>query len=245
MKDNFSKQADSYAKYRPSYPQALFDFILELTNKKQNAWDCATGNGQSAEVLAKHFEKVFATDISQKQIDKAKQAANIYYSVQPAEKTDFANNTFDLITVSQALHWFATDEFYNEVKRVAKPSSLLAAWSYSLLNITPEIDRPIRSFYKNIVGPYWDDERKYVDEEYKTIPFPFEEITAPVFSMEYEWTIDELEGYINTWSAVQKFIAANNFNPVREVIEQVSPHWKKEEMKIYFPLHIRLGRIKK
>lgn len=245
MKDNFSKQADSYAKYRPSYPQSLFDFILQHTGKKQNAWDCATGNGQSAEVLAKYFEKVFATDISQKQIDKAKPATNIYYSVQPADKTDFADNTFDLITVSQALHWFATDEFYNEVKRVARPSSVLAAWSYSLLHISPEIDKQIRSFYRNIVGPYWDAERKYVDEEYKTIPFPFEEITAPAFNMEYDWTIDELEGYIDTWSAVQKFISENNFNPVREVIERVSPYWKEERKKISFPLHIRMARIEK
>lgn len=245
MKDNFSKQADIYAKYRPAYPQELFDFILKHIVKKQNAWDCATGNGQSAEVLAKHFEKVFATDISKKQIDNAKQAANIYYSVQAAEKTDFANDTFDLITISQALHWFATKEFYSEVKRVSKAGSFIAAWSYSLLHVSAEIDRMIDFYYKETVGPYWDAERKYVDEEYKTILFPFNDIAAPVFSMEYHWTIEELEGYLNTWSALQKFIAANDHNPVTELIRQVKPHWKNERMKIVFPLHIRIGQIKK
>jgi ubiquinone/menaquinone biosynthesis C-methylase UbiE len=245
MKDNFSRQADIYAKYRPTYPQSLFDFILQQADKKQNAWDCATGNGQSAEVLANYFEKVFATDISQKQIDNAKQAANIFYSVQPADKTDFADNTFDLITVSQALHWFATPGFYDEVKRVAKPSSLLAAWSYSLLYVSPEIDKRIRSFYTDIIGPYWDAERKYVDQEYKTIPFPFREITAPKFNMEYHWAIEELEGYLNTWSALQKFISANNYNPVPEIIDQIRPWWKNEKMKVNFPLHIRMGRIEK
>ena len=102
MKDNFSTQADIYARYRPRYPQELFEFIFERTANRQNAWDCATGNGQSAKVLARYFEKVFATDISQKQIDNAAQAVNIHYSVQPAEETNFADNTFDLITVSQA-----------------------------------------------------------------------------------------------------------------------------------------------
>ena len=245
MKDNFSKQADIYAKYRPHYPQALFDFILQQVEKKQNVWDCATGNGQSANVLAKYFENVFATDISQKQIDNAGQADNIYYSVQPAEQTNFAGDTFDLITVSQALHWFATEAFYKEVKRVSKPSCVFAAWSYSLLYVSPEIEKPIRSFYTNVIGPYWDAERKYVDEEYKTIPFPFKEITAPKFDMEYYWTIEEMEGYLNTWSALQKFIAANNYNPVPEVIQQIIPYWKNERMKIRFPLHIRIGRIEK
>jgi hypothetical protein len=143
------------------------------------------------------------------------------------------------------LHWFATDKFFNEVKRISKPDSILAAWSYSLLYISPEIDEQIRSFYTNIIGPYWDAERKYVDEEYKTIPFPLQEITAPKFTMEYYWTIKELEGYLNTWSALQKFIAANNYNPVPEVIEQIKPYWKNERMKIIFPLHIRMGRIEK
>jgi ubiquinone/menaquinone biosynthesis C-methylase UbiE len=245
MKDNFSKQANIYAKYRPQYPQELFDFILQHTDKTENAWDCATGNGQSAKVLAKYFEKVFATDISQKQIDNAEQAANIYYSLQPAEQTSFADNTFDLITVSQALHWFEFNSFYKEVERIAKPGSVFAAWSYSLLYISPEIDKLIRSFYTETIGSYWDAERKYVDDEYKTIPFPFDEIAAPHFTMEYYWTTGELEGYLNTWSALQKFITANKYNPVDELMQKIKPHVSNEKMKIIFPLHIRMGMIKK
>ena len=203
MKDNFSNQADAYAKYSPHYPQELFDFILQQVTRKENAWDCATGNGQTAKVLAGYFENVFATDISQKQIDNAQQAANIHYSVQTAEQTNFPDNTFDLIAVSQALHWFEFNSFYNEIKRIAKPGSVFAAWSYSLLYISPEIDKLIRSFYKDVTGHYyWDAERKYVDEEYKTIPFPFNEIATPKFTMEYLWTMEELQGYLTTWSAV-------------------------------------------
>jgi hypothetical protein len=103
----------------------------------------------------------------------------------------------------------------------------------------------IRSFYTKIIGPYWDAERKYVDEEYKTIPFPFNEIKAPDCKMEYYWTIKELEGYFNTWSALQKFMTANNYNPVPEVINHIKPNWTNEKMKINFRLHIRMGRIKK
>lgn len=245
MKDNFSKQAALYAKYRPAYPPALFDFILKHVSGRALAWDCATGNGQTAKELAKYFEKIFATDISAKQIEKAAQHPSIIYSIQPAEQTGFADNSFDLITVSQALHWFRFNDFYKETKRVAKPGAVFAAWCYPLLFISPETDRLIISFYRETTGPYWDAERKYVDEKYQTIPFPFKEIKSPVFTMEYEWTINELEGYFNTWSALQKFIEVNDYNPVPQLIEQLRPFWKKEKMKIRFPLYLRFGIIEK
>jgi ubiquinone/menaquinone biosynthesis C-methylase UbiE len=245
MKDNFSKQADAYAKYRPHYPQELFDFILAQVAQKENAWDCATGNGQTAKVLANYFKKVYATDISQKQIDNAQSASNISYSLQPAEQTGFSDNSFDLVTVSQALHWFNFDPFYKEVKRVARPGAVFASWSYSLLYVSPEIDKPVRSFYTDTIGPYWDAERKHVDEEYRTIPFPFTEMKAPPFTMQYQWTIEELEGYLNTWSALQKFIAANQYNPVNELINQIRPLAGNEKMTVLFPLHIRMGIIEK
>ena len=131
MKDNFSLQSSLYVKYRPSYPLELFDFIISQVKERDTAWDCGTGNGQTAKGLSSHFNKVFATDISQKQLDNAYQAGNIFYSVQPAEKTIFFNKSIDLITVSQALHWFKLDLFYQEVYRLGRPGSWIAVWVYN------------------------------------------------------------------------------------------------------------------
>lgn len=244
MKDNFSRQADQYAKYRPDYPAALFDFIIQQVPARNTAWDCATGNGQAAKVLAKHFQKVYASDISQKQLDNAARSGNIYYSLQPAEKTDFNDSQFDLVTVSQALHWFDFPRFYNEVKRVTRDGGVLAAWGYSLFTISPEVDTQVANFYHDIIGPYWDAERKHVDNLYQGIPFPFEDISSPIFTMEYRWTIEQIRGYINTWSAVQKFITANHFNPVDQLIEKITGLVQPVQ-KIVFPLHTRIGRIEK
>ena len=135
MKDNFSSQAASYAQYRPGYPKELFDFILAQITGREVAWDCATGNGQTAKELAPYFEKVFATDISAKQLENAVQASNIFYSIQPAEQTNFEENSFDLVTVSQALHWIQFDPFYSEVKWVTRPGGWLAVWMYGGLTI--------------------------------------------------------------------------------------------------------------
>ncbi len=112
MKDLFSKQSDQYAKFRPTYPDALFEYLNRLPIQKNMAWDCGTGNGQIAISLASSFMEVYATDISSNQLNNAPECKNIYYSQQAAEKTNFEPNTFDLITVAQAIHWFDFEKFY-------------------------------------------------------------------------------------------------------------------------------------
>lgn len=243
-KDYFSTQANVYAAFRPTYPNALYEFIFQQLKEKKTAWDCATGNGQVAHYLANHFENVYATDISQQQLDQAIQKKNIFYSLGPAERTSFPDHQFDLITVGQALHWFDIDRFYDEVKRVSKPGALLAVWGYALLYIEPAIDKVIMNFYNNIVGPYWDHARRLVEEEYRSITFPFEEIPSPKFLITTTWTLAHLAGYLESWSATQKYIKAYGVNPVPALLKELGPLWEQETAKaIRFPVFLRLGKI--
>jgi hypothetical protein len=245
MKDNFSRQSSLYAQYRPTYPPALFEYITGFVSNKNTAWDCGTGNGQCAAALSKYFKKVIATDISIQQIENAEMAPNIFYSVHPAEQTGIKAGSIDLVTVAQALHWFDLEQFYKEVIRVANQKALFAAWCYSLLHISEPIDAAINNFHYYLLGAYWDDERKFVDEEYKTIPFPFEKIDTPSFSIETNWSLNELEGYFNTWSGLQKYISVHHVNPVTDLIHAITPLWgEKEKRKIIFPIHLLLGVIK-
>lgn len=246
MKDNFSAQAEIYAKYRPLYPPGLFEYINEFAPEKKLAWDCGTGNGQAAQVLSRYYEKVFATDISQKQINNAQKEPNIVYAIEPAEKTSLPSNSVDLITVSQALHWFSFDQFYKEVRRVGKPNALIAVWTYNLLKINPSIDLLIDKFHFETLNDYWDSERKLVNENYQSIPFPFTQITSPKFSIDAAWGLPQLYGYLNTWSAVQKFIAANQHNPVDDLIKDIESQWAGDEIKpISFPITLKMGYVHK
>jgi SAM-dependent methyltransferase len=243
MKDNFSLQADLYAKYRPNYPPELFQYIVGLTERRDAAWDCATGNGQSAKELTPYFKKVMATDISRKQLDNAAVASNIFYSVQPAERTDFEDHTFDLVTVSQALHWFNFHDFYNEVNRVGRPGAILAVWAYSLLSVSPQVDKILQAYHFETLKDYWDNERKYVDEGYATLPFPYVELKTPSFAIKYKWTPDDLKGYLSTWSALQKFIGKNAYNPLDELMARIRKHWPSGKKEVRFPIHLRAGKI--
>jgi len=243
-KDNFSSQSDQYAKYRPTYPKEFFNYLNSFVPGKQNAWDCGTGNGQVAYELAKIFDNVFATDISQSQIHNALQADNISYSVQPAESTHFNNNLFDLVIVAQAIHWFDFDRFYVEARRTAKEHALFCVIGYGRIQVSETLDAIITNFYTNVIGKYWDKERRYVDEDYKTIPFPFDEIQTPRFQNRHQWSLEHLIGYLNTWSAVKHFIKKNGYNPVEQLRPEIELYWgNAAEKEVVFPLLLRVGKV--
>ena len=243
MKDNFSKQSLSYKKFRPSYPQAIFEFIYQQLESKTMAWDCGTGNGQFAVELAKQFDKVIATDLSTKQIENATPRSNIEYQVLSAETAEFPQDSFDLITVAQAAHWFDFDKFYKVVNHCLKPEGLLALITYNLLEIDAETDQIVGYLYKDILGKYWDPERKYVDSSYETIPFPFEEIETPKFTQTYHWQLEDLIGYLNTWSAVQHYINDKGTNPVDLISNELVQSWQNgTEKEVTFPMFMRLGK---
>lgn len=244
MKDNFSTQSADYAIYRPTYPQELYDYLFSLIKNKETAWDCATGNGQVARILAQHFDAVYATDISENQLKNALQLPNITYKVEPAEQTSVGNASFDLITVAQAIHWFNFEAFYTEVKRTLKPDGLFAVIGYGLMFIDKKVDKAVHKLYEDILGKYWDSERRYIEEGYKTIPFPFEEIIAPHFQIKTTWNFNQLIGYLNTWSSLQHYKKANERNPLEYMFTELKEAWGDDaEKAVHFPVLLRTGRV--
>ncbi len=244
MKDLFSKQAAEYAKYRPTYPQALYDCIFSHVRHFDCAWDCGTGNGQAAIALAKKFKTVIATDLSETQIRHAQPRPNITYQMCPAEKTPFASHYFDLVTVAQALHWFDFDRFYAELKRVLKPQGLFAAWSYGLARVNPRVDGVINPFYNQLLAPYWDSRRRLIDEKYETIPFPFKKIDVPSFSIELDWPLEHYRNYIaKTWSAVQTYMNKHGSNPMDLIQGELESAWgdPNQVKRITWPIYLLLG----
>lgn len=244
FKDHFSKQANDYAKYRPHYPAELFAYLAAQVPTHDYAWDCATGNGQAALTLARYFEHVIATDASAKQIMQAMPHEKITYLVAPGEKIPIASRTIDLITVAQALHWFNFDLFYAEVKRVLKREGVLAVWCYDLLSISPEIDSILHDFNENIIGPCWPPERFWVGNHYAGLPFPFLEQKAPMFKMEANWHLNDLLGYLGTWSSTQAYVAQHGADPVAQIAPQLAQLWGNDQknQKISWPLYVRIGR---
>jgi SAM-dependent methyltransferase len=244
FEDHFSGHSGQYAQSRPNYPDEIYAYLASLAPDRSLAWDCGTGNGQAALGLATYFARVYATDASAEQISHAHPHEKVEYHAEPAEHVSLPGSSVDLVTVAVAIHWFNFEEFYREVKRVLKPDGIIAAWTYNLTEISPEIDELIRHYYKDIVGEYWPERIRYLEQKYETIPFPFEEIVPPRFVMERNWDQLQLAGFLNSWSATQRYKAQKGHHPLELIWDRLSSAWGDENEKrlVRWPLHFRIGR---
>lgn len=245
FKDHFSTVATNYATYRPEYPEELFTWLAELCPEHELAWDCATGNGQAAKCIADHFEYVIATDASADQIAQAQGAENVVFRVATAEHSELKKRSVDLLVVAQAAHWFDLDKFYIEAQRVLKPNGIIALITYAHHRVNPKIDVPSLHYYHDVIRNYWPAERKWVENGYRDLPFPFTEIPAPEFKLEAHWSLPHFVGYQATWSATKHYIESTGHNPIPELQSQLAPLWGSPETlhKIEWPISLRVGKL--
>jgi SAM-dependent methyltransferase len=168
----------------------------------------------------------------------------VKYQLAAAEASGIEPASIDLITVAQALHWFRLDEFWSEARRVLRPNGFIAVWCYAFLNIDPKIDSIVNHFYSDIVGPYWDFERRLVEDGYRSINFPFPEFQPPPFAIETAFSLPHLLGYLQSWSATQNFIKANGSNPVEIISDELTRAWSDPAIvrTVKWPLSLRVGK---
>lgn len=244
--DHFSGVANRYADFRPHYPAELFDYLATLAPHHATVWDCACGNGQASVGLADHFDDVIATDASAEQIASAFPHPRVEFRVASAEQSGLPDHSVALVTVAQAVHWFDFDRFYAEVKRVLIPGGALAVWAYGVNLVEgEEVNRLAQEYYSTTLGPYWPPERVLVEQSYRTIPFPFIEVIPPLFGMEAAWTLEQLLGYYNTWSATNRYLQATGRHPLEPLSFELGRVWGEPATtrKIAWPLSLRVGRM--
>ena len=241
----FGADAAAYARYRPVYPGALFDLLASLCPVRGLAWDCGAGTGQASVPLAERFERVVATDASARQIRGAEHRPNIDYAVAPAQRSGLGPSSVDLVMTAQALHWFPIEAFFDEVRRVLKPSGIVAVCWYGLCSVNRAVDVVLARYHAEVVGPYWPRERRHIEEGYRTVPFPFEEIPAPPFTMEMSWDLGDLLGYLGTWSATRACIEAGAVDPLAGIAAELRKSWGDAGTRraVRWPLRLRVGRL--
>jgi SAM-dependent methyltransferase len=244
FKDHFSGHAAAYASARPGYPADLFEILAGLPARRRLAWDAGTGNGQAAVRLAEQFEKVIATDPSAPQLAHAAPHPRVEYRVGPAESSGLAPGSVDLVTAAQAFHWFDFGRFFAEVERVLAPGGALAVWTYNLVRFTPEIDALIDHLAYDLVGTYWPPERRWVDQEYRSIPFPFAEVEIPPLRHEESWDLARLVSYLRTWSSAQRYSKETGTDAVALIGDDLEAAWgdPSQVRTAVWPIFLRAGR---
>lgn len=242
FKDHFSGHSSAYAASRPTYPDSLFAFLADCCARREQAWDCATGNGQAARALTRHFTRVVASDASEAQIEAAGSDPEIEFRVARAEQSGLQDRSMDLITVAQALHWFDIARFFEEAQRVLVSGGVLAFWCYGACRIDPDCDALINELYADIVGSYWPPESELAERGYRDIEMPLPSIAAPDISMKTEWTADEMLSYLRTWSASRRYLMDNGSDPVALIGDRLRRLWGGRRREVSWPLYLRLGR---
>jgi ubiquinone/menaquinone biosynthesis C-methylase UbiE len=245
FKDHFSGHADLYAKVRPHYPRALFDWIANEAPAREVCWDAGCGSGQASVSLARRFDHVVATDPSAKQIGNAEAKPNIDYHIEPAEHTTLADHSVDAITVAQALHWFDLPTFVTEVQRVAKPGALFAAWCYANCSVSPTVDAVIEHLYDATLGACWSPERRLVDEGYASLELPFTPVASPAMELRVDWHAQQLLAYLTSWSAAQRYHRETGRDAIAAIADQLIAAWGDPGpvRPVRWKLAIRAGRV--
>lgn len=245
FRDHFSSASPDYARFRPRYPRALFEWVAAESPARERVWDAATGSGQAAVALADDFALVVATDASAAQLASAAPHARVRYMRSTAEASGLADRSMDAITVAQAVHWFDRPAFFAEARRVARPGALIAVWTYGHPSAGPDVDALLTPFHRDVVGPYWPPERRIVDGMYRDLDLPFAPVTAPELLLETPMTLAALAGYIGTWSAVQRYREAEKRDPLPEFIASIAAIWgdPASVKTMRWPMAIRAGRV--
>ncbi|NWI96487.1 TMT1 methyltransferase, partial [Pitta sordida] len=129
-----------YQKYRFAPGKELQQTILSYLQEKKAVpaelvVDVGCGSGQGTHFLAEHFKKVVGTDISEAQIQEARDTSsmpNVSYLVCPAEELPFQDGSVDVLTSFTAAHWFDIGKFMREAERVVRPGGCVAISTYTV-----------------------------------------------------------------------------------------------------------------
>ena len=244
--NTFHRTAGEYALFRPTYPEALFQWIASQADRKQVAWDAATGNGQAAASLVKCFSRVEATDISEMQIDRAPVIPGVKFSRSASEKTAFPDNHFDAVISANGIHWFNLAEFYREVLRVSRPNAVIAVWCYWMPHSSgdKEVDAILKRDFLPKIDAFWPAATNLARDRYQTLEFPFERLSPPPFTAVSEFSLDTFCGFLSTWSAVSLFREHRNSDPITALRQELAQIWG-EKRKISMELFIKAGKIRK
>ena len=242
---DFSRVAKEYGASRPGYPEELFVWLADSVVKRETALDAATGSGQAAWELAKHFDRVIGIDVSAEQLRHARAHPRIEYRVARAEASGVPDGSIDLAVAAAAIHWFDRPRFNDELRRVMRRGGVVAAWTYHVAHVDPPLDEILGAFYRDVLGPYYPPNVRLVDERYSGIALPGEELAAPSFHASVRWNAKQVAGFVRTWSVVPLFVEAEKFDPVPALEAQVEAAFGGPDIArdLSFPLYLRAARL--
>ncbi|MCA8970716.1 MAG: class I SAM-dependent methyltransferase [Planctomycetes bacterium] len=243
--DHFSDAPDAYARHRPTYPDTVVDFLADLAPDHGRAWDLGCGSGQLSTLLARRFDHVLATDASQAQLDAAECHPKVEYRLAREAPDWIADASLDLVVAAQAAHWFDLDLLYREVRRVGKPGAAFVLLCYERPRVHDATASAnlIEWLHRTRLAAYWPPERQLVEAGYRTLAFPFTEVEPPALEIERLWSVEDMLGYIETWSATRAARRVEGADALAEFEEDLRTAWGDIGLRVTWPIRMRAGTL--
>jgi SAM-dependent methyltransferase len=146
----FSGRESDYRKFRPSYPDAAIDAVLEGMGdpKRLTVADVGAGTGISSRLLADRRARVIAVEPNAAMRGAAEGHPGVEWRDGRAEATGLANGSVDVVVCAQSFHWFEPTSALAEFARVLRPGGRVAlVWNDKDLEhgVTAEYARLVRT----------------------------------------------------------------------------------------------------
>lgn len=145
---DWGKTSNDYSQHRPGPPLSFYARLaaLGVGTPGQKLLDLGTGTGLLARQFARQGAVVHGTDISEKQIELARQSASAEglsaeFSVHSSESLPWQQPTFDVVTANQCWLYFDKQKVIKELRRILKPGGLLVTSHFSWLPRLDDIAR--------------------------------------------------------------------------------------------------------
>ncbi len=238
-----SELAEEYARVRPTYPAAFFDWAAEVAPGTDLAWDAGTGAGELAVGLSERFDKVVASDTNPEMLRQARQRPNLYYHDGPSEAPELDVDSVDLVTSGMAAHWFDTDRFYSSCKKILRPGGVLVALGFYFFDTDDGVGALVRDWYHESMLGFEFPELTVLREGYVNFPFPFAPLTAPAFNMREHWSVQQLAGFLSQW-IVNKRARAAGEDHLSPLLAQIHARWNDDSVReIRWPIFLVATRF--
>lgn len=193
--------------------------------------------------MAEHYEQVVGTDVSEAQLERAMPHPRVRYLHIPLNTNDNeiismigGENSVDLVTIAQAVHWFDLPRFYSLVSRLLrKPGGVIAVWGYNRITVSPTFD-PLMKRFEDAALPFYNSNIKYIFDEYKTLPFPFESVglgfegSPLALDIPKELSFDRFLRMVGSWSAVITAKSQGVDLLSEEVVKEFESAWGEPEL---------------
>ena len=248
---DFGRTSDSYAKYRDIYPKSMYEKLIEfgIGKRGQKILDLGSGTAVLPINMYHTGAEFTATDISENQMLYGRRLAekkgmdNINFAVCSAENTDFADNSFDVVTAVQCFQYFNANKAADEIMRILKPNGVFCKIFMDWLPFEDEIIAEMEQLVLKY-SPDWSgsgfDKFRYSYPSWAENRFDIETIHS--YNAALEFTKDAWIGRIKSCRGVGASLSEDRLAEFENEYRGMLRKYKSEILSLKHQIHIEIYR---